>query len=65
MNSLLDFLFKKEMLTPHFLLEDLKVNSEFLYEIAGIDSRIFDKYMENEKEKQNGELINLFKNNYY
>lgn len=63
MNSLIDFLFKKEMIAPNELLDRLKVKPLFLNEIAGFDPRIFDKYMDNEKEKQNGQILKIFENN--
>lgn len=63
MNSLIDFLFKKEMIAPNELLDSLKVKPLFLNEIAGFDPRIFDKYMDNEKEKQNGQILKIFENN--
>lgn len=60
MNSLLDLLFKKKVITPQKLLDNLQVEPEFLKEIANIDYKLFDKYIEKEREEQKESLMNDF-----
>lgn len=60
MNSLLDLLFKKKVITPQKLLDNLQVEPEFLKEIANIDYKLFDKYIEKESEEQRESLMNDF-----
>lgn len=52
MNSLLDLFFNKKVISPEFLLDDLKVEPQFLKNIANIDNQLIQKYMDrNDKEK--------------
>ncbi|PCQ20221.1 zinc peptidase [Klebsiella pneumoniae] len=60
-NSLLDFYFKEKVMTPEFLLKDLKVSPKFLNEIANIDTRLIDKYMDVESDKERNVISHLFK----
>ncbi|GGI01754.1 helix-turn-helix domain-containing protein [Mammaliicoccus vitulinus] len=60
-NSLLNFFFKERVITPEYLLEDLKVSSEFLSEMASIDSRLIDKYKEVNRSTNTDVISNLFK----
>ncbi|PSC77625.1 zinc peptidase, partial [Mammaliicoccus sciuri] len=60
-NSLLDFYFKEKVMTPEFLLNDLKVSPKFLNEIANIDTRLIDKYMDVESDKERNVISHLFK----
>nr|WP_237715667.1 ImmA/IrrE family metallo-endopeptidase [Mammaliicoccus vitulinus] len=60
-NSLLNYFFKERVITPEYLLEDLKVSSEFLSEMVSIDSRLIDKYKEVNRSTNTDVISNLFK----
>ncbi|WP_323703760.1 XRE family transcriptional regulator [Mammaliicoccus sp. Dog046] len=60
-NSLLDYFFRENLLSPEQLLNDLKVEPQFLSDIACIDNRILFKYMNTSKTKQHELITNLFR----
>ena len=56
-NSLMDLLFRKQVLTPEQILEDYKVEPEFFHHVLRIHPKLFYKFMEEYKEKQQNEIV--------
>lgn len=63
-NSLLNLLFSKKIITPNNVLDTFKVDIKFLENICNIDSHLFIKYMneDNQSERIVSNYINI--NNY-
>ena len=56
-NSLMDLLFRKQVLTPEQILDDYKVEPEFFHHVLRIHPKLFYKFMEEYKEKQQNEIV--------
>ena len=56
-NSLMDLLFRKQVLTPEQILDDYKVEPEFFHHVLRIHPKLFYKFMEEHKEKQQNEIV--------
>lgn len=56
-NSLLNMLFTKKVLTPESLLNDLQVEPEFLYKKANISQKLFEKFMQQEKQTAEADVL--------
>ncbi|MEJ7542033.1 XRE family transcriptional regulator [Staphylococcus intermedius] len=59
-NSLLNMLFSKKVLTPESLLDDLQLEPEFLYKKASISQKLFEKFMQQEKRTAEADVLNGF-----
>ncbi|EGQ2706294.1 zinc peptidase, partial [Staphylococcus pseudintermedius] len=56
-NSLLNMLFTKKVLTPESLLNNLQVEPEFLYKKANISQKLFEKFMQQEKQTAEADVL--------
>ncbi|EHA6095820.1 ImmA/IrrE family metallo-endopeptidase [Staphylococcus pseudintermedius] len=56
-NSLLNMLFTKKVLTPENLLNNLQVEPEFLYKKANISQKLFEKFMQQEKQTAEADVL--------
>ncbi|WP_086428661.1 ImmA/IrrE family metallo-endopeptidase [Staphylococcus cornubiensis] len=59
-NSLLNMLFSKKVLTPEILLDDLQIEPEFLYKKASISEKLFEKFMQQEKRTAEADVLKGF-----
>ena len=51
MKSILQLVFEKELVTMSDLLDELKVDQEFLTQITGIEKEFFITYLQNERKR--------------
>ncbi|HEC2170361.1 TPA: XRE family transcriptional regulator [Staphylococcus delphini] len=56
-NSLLNMLFTQKVLTPESLVNDLQVEPEFLYKKANISQKLFEKFMQQEKQTAEADVL--------